>query len=163
MSGIGGWRLRGMLAALLLASGCGFGSGGEFTMSSATVDSSYSCPAGAINSSYDLHGTIDSHNGSSSSVSIKTVTAIMTLAAVHGSWLQQVGFKYDAGKVTFAPDHVSAGSSAPIKVTIPSACTNRSTSGGSADSGDYSVALTVTTSVGTFKLVSTNRHRIIAA
>ena len=156
------WRLWGLVAILLSVNGCG-GSDAAFTLRNATVDASHACSSGASNSPYDLHATIDSHNGKSSSVSIKTVSAIMTLAAVHGGWLQQVGYRYDAGSVLFAPDRVGAGSSATLKVTVPSACTNHSKSGGPLSYGDYSVALTVATSAGTFKIESGNRHRLIAS
>jgi hypothetical protein len=48
-------------------------------------------------------------------------------------------------------------------VTVPSACTNPSKSGGPLNYGDYSLALTVTTSAGTFKLEGRNKHRILAS
>lgn len=157
-----GWRLWGLVAILLSVNGCG-GTNAAFTLTNATVDASHACSSGASNSPYDLHATIDSHNGTSSSISIKTVSAVMTLAAVHGGWLQQVGYRYDAGSVVFAPDQVGAGSSATLKVTVPSACTNHSKTGGPLSYGDYSVALTVGTSAGTFKIESRNRHRLIAS
>lgn len=157
-----GWRLWCLVAILLSVNGCG-GTDAAFTLTNATVDASHACSSGASNSPYDLHATIDSHNGTSSSISIKTVSAVMTVAAVHGGWLQQVGYRYDAGSVVFAPDQVGAGSSATLKVTVPSACTNHSKSGGPLSYGDYSVALTVGTSAGTFKIESRNRHRLIAS
>ena len=157
-----GWRLWGLVAILLSVNGCG-GTDAAFTLTNATVDASHACSSGASNSPYDLHATIDSHNGTSSSISIKTVSAVMTLAAVHGGWLQQVGYRYDAGSVVFAPDQVGAGSSATLKVTVTSACTNHSKTGGPLSYGDYSVALTVGTSAGTFKIESRNRHRLIAS
>jgi hypothetical protein len=157
-----GWRLWGLVAILLSVNGCG-GTDAAFTLTNATVDASHACSSGASNSPYDLHATVDSHNGTSSSISIKTVSAVMTLAAVHGGWLQQVGYRYDAGSVVFAPDQVGAGSSATLKVTVPSACTNHSKTGGLLSYGDYSVALTVGTSAGTFKIESRNRHRLIAS
>jgi hypothetical protein len=71
-------RLLGLAAAILLANGCGFGAGADFTLSNLAVESSYTCQSGASNAPYDLHATISSHNGTSSAVSIKTVTAVMT-------------------------------------------------------------------------------------
>jgi hypothetical protein len=149
-----------LAAILLVAGGCGFGSTGTFTLGAATVDSSHSCPLGANNAAYDLHASIDSHNGTSSSVSITAVSAAMTLTDINGGWLQQVGYTYDAGKVAFAPNRVAAGSNARLNVTIPSACTNPTKSNGPISYGDYTVALTVATSAGTFKIASKNKHRI---
>jgi hypothetical protein len=157
------WPTWGVVTVLLLANSCGFGPSNDFTLSNVTVQSSHACPSGASNARYDLHATIDGHNASSSAVSIKAVSAVMTLAVVHGGWLQQVGYRYDAGSVAFAPGSVGAGSDVTLKVTVPSACTNPATPGGPLSYADYSLALTVTTSAGTFKVVSTNRHRIIAS
>jgi len=150
------------MVVILLVMGCGSGSG-DFTLSNATVDASHACASGSNNSAYALHASVASHNGRSSSVTIKAVSAVMTLSAVHGGWLQQVGYRYDAEKVAFTPNRVGAGSSATIELTVPSACTNQSKAGGPVSYGEYSVALTVTTSAGTFKIGSRNKHRIIAA
>ena len=148
----------GLIAVLL--TGCGFGSNAEFTLSDASVQPSYVCPSTTSDSPYDIHASINGHNGTAGSVSIKSVSVVMTLAAVHGGWLQQVGYKYDAGSVTFAPDSIGAGANATLQVTIPSACRSRSI--GSLSYADYSVAMTVATSSGTFKVESKNRHRIVA-
>ena len=150
-----GWAL----AAIILG-GCGFGSNAEFTLNAANVQPNFVCPSTTSSAPYELHATITAHNGTSSSISIKAVSAVMTLAAVHGGWLQQVGYKYDAGTVVFGPDHVGAGASATLEVTIPSAC--RSKTSGTLSYADYSVELTAATSAGTFKITSRNLHRIIA-
>jgi hypothetical protein len=155
-------QLSGVVAILLSAAACG-GSNPDFSLSNAAVDSSHACASSASNAPYDLHATFDGHNGRSSTVAIKAVTVVMTLSAVHGGWLQAVGYRYEAGNVAFAPDSVGAGSTATFKLTIPSACTNHSTAGGPVSFGEYSVALTVATSAGTFKIDSRNRHRIIAS
>ena len=155
------WQLAAVAIVLLAVQGCG--SSSEFTLTSAAVDPSYACKSAASYAPYSIHATIDSRNGKSSSVAIKSVSAVMTLAAIHGGWLQPVGYKYEAGNVSFAPDHVGAGSSATLDVTIPSACTNHSKAVGPVSYGEYSVALRVTTSTGTFNIESRNRHRIIAA
>jgi hypothetical protein len=143
-----------------MVGGCGFGSGADLSLSNANVQPNYVCPSTTANAPYELHATISAHNGTSSSISIKSVSAVMTLAAVHGGWLQQVGYKYDAGTAVFAPDRVGASSSATLHVTIPSAC--RSKTSGTLSYADYSVALTVVSSAGTFKITSKNLHRIIA-
>lgn len=149
-------------AVILLGTNCGFGTG-AFSLSNASVDPSYSCPRGSANVYYDLHASADAHNGTSSSVTIRTVTAVMTLASVHGDWLQQIGSKYDAGNISFGPPRIAAGADARLILTIPSACTNGSREGATASYAEYSVTFTVTSSDGTFKVDSTNRHRITAA
>jgi hypothetical protein len=156
------WPVLGLVAGLLVVSSCGFGSKAQFTLSSATVDANHSCASGASNAPYDIRATVDGHNSTSSAVSIKTIAAVMTLAAVHGGWLQTVGYKYVTTNLVFAPNSVGAGSTATLNVTIPSACTNLSKSPGSVSYGDYSVTFMATTSAGTFTIESRNRHRIIA-
>jgi len=155
-------RVAGVIAITALAISCGSGSG-DFTLSNATVDPNHACASGATNAPYNILVTVDSHNGRSSSVSIRNVSAVLKLAAVHGGWLQPVGYEYDAQNLAFAPDHVAAGASATLTVTVPSACTNKSSSGGPVSYADYSVAVTVATSAGTFKIGARNKHRLIAA
>jgi hypothetical protein len=149
-------------AGLLLLAGCSFGSPTTFGIDTASVDATYRCPVGARNEHYVLHGSIDVHNGTTRAVTISSVDATLTLAAVKGGWLQKVGDKYDAGNITFTPEEVGAGSSAKIDVTIPSACTGR-TANSPVASADYVVGFTVITSAGTFKIDSADRHRISTA
>lgn len=146
---------------LLLGTDCGFGSG-AFHLNNASVDARHVCLRGSNNAAYDIHASADANNGTSSSVTIKTVTAVLTLASVHGGWLQQVGSKYDAGSVSFTPSNVSAGSDATLHLTIPSACTNNSSAASTASYADYTVTLTVTSSAGTNTIEAQNRHRITA-
>jgi hypothetical protein len=148
------------IAAGALLAACG---SSAFTIASASVDASYTCPTGASNTPYDLHATADADNPTSQTVDVRSVSAVMVLAAVHGDWQQKVGSEYDAGQVQFSPKTIRAGSKAKLQVTIPSACTNGPHPATAADYGDYTVSLTVTTSAGTFKLTSTNKHRIQAA
>jgi hypothetical protein len=146
----------------LLGSSCSFGSPGTFNLSNASVDPSYACPRGSSNVYYDIHASVDAHNGMSRSVAITAVTAVMTLASVHGAWLQQVGSKYEADNVSFGPPKVGAGADTTLRLTIPSACTNGSPAGAAAY-GEYSLTLTVISSAGTFRVDTKNRHRITAA
>lgn len=146
-----------------IAGGCAIGAPSTFTLNGASVDSTYTCPAGAADAPYFLIGTIDVRNGTSSNVTIRSVAAVMTLTAVKGSWLERVGDKYEASGVTYAPGTVGANSSASVKVVIPSACTSGKTPSAGASYGEYSVALTVATSSGTHTIESKNRHRIVAA
>jgi hypothetical protein len=155
-------RLIAPAACLVLLAGCNFGSSSTFAVSNASVDQGYTCPVSARNLQYEVHGTIAAHNGTSKTVTISAVTATMTLAAVKGGWLQKVGDKFDAGNVNYTPTTVGAGSSAMIGVAIPSACTGRAASAPVAY-GDYAVNFTVTTTAGTFKVDSQNKHRIATA
>jgi len=88
-----------------------------FALTGASVDPQFWCPGGAKNAPYDVHATIDAHNGTSSAVSITSVTADMTLTAVKGSWLEKVGDRYEAGAVKFEPSSIAAGSKAPSRPT----------------------------------------------
>jgi hypothetical protein len=147
-------------AGLIALAGCSSQSAATFSVSSSSVDASYTCPIGAKNAHYDIHGTLDAHNGTSKDVTITSVDATMTLAAVSGGWLQKVGDKYVAHDVTFSPSTIAAGQSSTVSVTVPSACTGRVATTPVA-SGDYAVSFTLTTSAGTFKVNSKNRHRIL--
>jgi hypothetical protein len=148
------------VAASALVASCGFGPS-TFVLNSASVDPSHQCPTGVTNSEYDLHATIQVTNGTSNSVSIQSVDAVMTLVAVKGTWLEQLGDKYTAPNVTFTPSSVGSGANATLQVTIPSACTNGKAPTGGSSYGEYSVALTVDTSAGKYTIQSGNRHRIV--
>jgi hypothetical protein len=150
------------IAAMSMAASCGFGPS-TFALSNASVDPTYQCPNGASNSAYDVNATIHVDNGTSNTVSITSVAAVMTLVATKGTWLEPLGDKYTASNVTFTPASVAGGASATLHVTIPSACTNGKTPTGGSSYGEYSVALTVTTSAGTYTVESGNRHRIVPA
>ena len=132
-------------------------------MSGASVDPTYFCPGGASNARYDLHATVDVHNGTSSSVTIQTVSAEMTLVGVQGAWLEKVGDHYDAGDGKFTPSAVRAGSSGKIAVTITSACTSDAYESGGSSRGDYSVILHMLTSAGTYSVTASDHHQIVAA
>jgi len=141
--------------------GCS-GSSSSLELTNASVDQSYQCPVGANNAPYDVHATVEAHNGTSQSVTINSVTADLTLEAVTGPWLEKVGDKYQASNVTVAPVSVAPGAKASLKVTIPSACTNGKAANG-ASYGDYRVTVDFATSAGNFSVVSKTLHRLAAA
>ncbi|SRR6266568_6398097 len=155
------------LLATLIAAGClaACSSGGTptFALTAASVDPTYWCPGGANNAPYDVHATIAARNGTGKPVTIRSVTALMTLASIHGSWLERVGDQYDAGSVSFSPATVASGSSAKLKLTIPSACTSGKYAGQGSSSADYSVTMHVVTSAGKFSITAANKHQILAA
>ena len=147
----------------VVSGGCSIGSPSTFSLNGASVDASYTCPTGVDNAAYELHATIDLRNGTTSRVTIQSVAASMTLSAIVGSWLERVGDRYEASGVTFAPAAVGAGSSTSLRVTIPSACTNGEAPAAGTSYGDYSVALVLTASSGTYTIQSRNHHRLVAA
>jgi hypothetical protein len=147
-------------AGLLAVAGCG---SSAFTITNASVDPSYTCPAGSDNAPYDVHATADVDNPTAQSVGVSSVSAVMVVADVHGAWQQKAGSEYDAGQVQYSPKTIGPSAKAKLQVTIPSACTNGPHQGVADDYGDYTVRLTVVTSAGTFRLTSQNKHRILAA
>ena len=152
-------RVAGLVLAGLFLVAC---SGSPtFGLSNAMVDDSYACPPNAHNAAYDVQATISAHNGTANSVLISSVTAVMTLSAVSGTWLQKVGDRYDAGSVAFTPSSVGAGATTTLQVTIPSSCTHGRTASGT-NYGEYSVAFKVVSSAGPFSITSKNKHRILA-
>jgi hypothetical protein len=152
-----------LLLLVAIVSACSIGGPSTFTLNSASVDESFICPTSANDLAYTLHATIGVQNGTSSTVTIRSVAVVMTLASVKGGWLEHVGNKYDASGVTVSADAVGAGSTALLKLTFPSTCTNGKVPNAGASYGDYSVAFTVVTSSGTHTILSQNRHRIVAA
>jgi hypothetical protein len=152
-----------LLAVACLMAACSAGQPSTFSLTGASVDPAYWCPGGASNAPYDLHATIDVHNGTNKAVSIQSVTAEMKLTAVNGTWLEKVGDRYDAGSATYAPSIVAASSSAALKVTIPSACTSGKYGASVSSYGNYEVTMHLTTSSGVFSIAAQNQHQILAA
>jgi hypothetical protein len=152
-----------LLLLIATVSGCSIGGPSTFTLNSASVDESYVCPTSANDLAYTLHATIGVQNGTSSTVTIRSVAVVMILASVKGGWLEHVGDRYGANGVTVSPDRVGAGSSTSLTVTFPSTCTNGKVPSSGSSYGDYSVSFTLFTSSGTHTILSQNRHRIVAA
>ena len=48
---------------LMVGSSCAFGAPGTFSLNNASVDPGYSCPRGSSNVYYDIHASLDAHNG----------------------------------------------------------------------------------------------------
>jgi hypothetical protein len=150
--------MLGLIAGV--AAGCS-GGAATFALTGASVDASYDCPSGATDALYIFHGMIDMTNGTSSSVTFKSITAVMTLVAVKGPWLEKVGDKYAPSGVISYISTLAAGGSASAQVIIPSSCTRAATTATEASYGEYSVGFTVTTNAGTYSVLSSNHHRII--
>jgi hypothetical protein len=152
-----------VLLLIAMVNGCSIGGPSTFVLNSASVDESFVCPTSANDLAYTLHATIGVQNGTSSTVTIRSVAAVMILASVKGGWLEHVGDRYGANGVKVSPDRVGAGSSTSLNVSVPSTCTNGKVPSAGASYADYSVAFTLFTSSGTHTIVSQNRHRIVAA
>jgi hypothetical protein len=150
--------MLGLIAAV--TAGCS-GGPATFELKSASVDASYDCPSGATDTPYIFHGTIDMTNGTSSRITFKSVTAVMTLVAVKGPWLEKIGDRYAPSGVISYLSTLAAGASASAQVIIPSSCTKAATTATKAIYGEYSVGFTVTTNAGTYSVQSGNHHRII--
>lgn len=146
-------------ACLITTASC---ASSTFDLTNASVDQSYTCPVGANNAPYEIQATVDAHNGTSATVTIKSVSVDLTLEAVNGPWLEKVGDKYEASNVTVAPPSIAAGANASLKVTIPSACTNGKATNG-ASYGDYRVTVHLATSAGNFSISTKKAHRLVAA
>lgn len=152
-----------LLAVACLVAACSAGQPSTFSLTGASVERVYWCPGGANNAPYDLHATIDVHNGTDKTVSIQSVTAEMKLIAVNGTWLEKVGDRYDAGSATYSPSSVGAGSSATLKVTIASACTSARYGASVSSYGNYDVTMHLATSAGAYSIAAQNQHQILAA
>ena len=155
-------RLLALYALLACVAACSSGSP-TLALTSASVDRTYFCPGGAKDAPYDLHATVEAHNGTGKTVTIDSVSAQLKLAAVTGDWLEKVGDRYDAGDAKFEPATLAPGESTTLKITIPSACTSGAYGTGVSSSADYDVTIRVTTSAGTFSITSANQHEIVAA
>ena len=134
-----------------------------FSLESATVDDVYWCPGGARDARYDMHATVEAHNGTGKEVTVQSASAELVLTSVTGTWLESVGDRYDAGAVTVRPATVAARSNARLDVTIPSACTSGRWGPRTGSSGSYKVTVKFVTSAGEFAIAATNEHKILAA
>ncbi|HEX2680974.1 MAG TPA: hypothetical protein VHQ03_06740 [Candidatus Dormibacteraeota bacterium] len=151
------------LVTVAVLCACSSNQPSNFALTGATVDASHWCPGGSHDAPYDVHVTVDAHNGTSAAVNIESVTAAMTLESVTGTWLEKVGDRYDASKVTFDPSSVAAGSTSHIKLTFASSCTSGQYGAGKSSQGDYLVTMRLTTSAGSYSISASNRHSILAA
>lgn len=152
-----------LLVLAVLPAACSNSQPSTFSVAGASVDPTYFCPGGANDRRYDLHASVEVHNGTGSSVTIQSISTEMTLVAVQGAWLEKVGDRYDAGDATFDPHGVGVGSTANINVTITSSCTSDRYESGGSSRGDYAVAMHLVTSAGTYSVTARNHHEILAA
>jgi hypothetical protein len=154
--------LAGAICCVVLAAlGAACGSG-TFTVADAAVDPTHTCVPGSAATAYEIRATVGAVNTTSQNVQVRSATASMIVAGVHGLWRQKLGMSYDAGHVPITPTTVAAASRTTFKMIVSSTCTNPAHAGVNDNYGEYSVQFTIVTSAGTFKLTSQNRHRIVA-
>src|SRR5438128_2661075 len=89
---------------------CGIGS--HFTLSSARVDSTYTCPKQVTNHPYDVNATIDADNFTNNTVTIRSIAETDTAVAIHGDWNGELGAKGGGSVADYSPRSIGAGSKA---------------------------------------------------
>jgi hypothetical protein len=135
------------------------GIGGKFTLSNASVDSSFNCPNPADNFPYDVHGTMNAHNSTTSTVTIRSMSEQNVTVNTVGSWTGPRGEKGGGPITTFSPKSVASGATATIHFSIPFRCTN---SGPTVTTyGEFTFKFHVVTSAGSYSLDGSNRHRLV--
>ena len=140
---------------------CGIGDS-KFSLSGAHVlDSVYTCPIPSNHRSYDINGTVAANNPTGKPVSISSVSTVMTVVAKTPDWSAAVGDTYETADISFSPKSIGSGSKATLKFAIPGWCSDSQHTGRTDTHADYTVAVTVVTSTGTFKLNTNNRHRLV--
>src|SRR5215831_14858163 len=149
--------------AILVVAGCSSSPSATFTLTDSSVDSTYWCPGGAANASYQIRATVHVHNGTTNAVTVESASAELVLKSVQGTWLEKVGDRYEAGNVDVTPNTIGAMSSQTLMALIPSACTSPAYGSSPSSSGSYEVRIALVTSAGRFAITARNRHEILAA
>jgi len=135
---------------------CGIGA--KFSLSNARVDAEYKCPYPSNQAPYDVHGSIDADNSTTSIVTIKSMSEQDELVSTAGDWNGPKTAKASGPVSTFSPKSVASGASSTIKFTIGFNCTD---SGPAVTTyGEFSFKFTLVTSAGTYKIDAGNRHRL---
>ena len=148
-------------AALVIAMGacvpfCGIGA--KFSLSTARVDLEYKCPYPSNEAPYDVHGSIEADNSTTSAVSIKSMSEQDELVSTAGEWNGPKTAKAGGPIATFSPKSIASGASSIIKFTIGFSCTN---SGPAVTTyGEFTFKFTLVTTAGTYKIDAGNRHRL---
>jgi hypothetical protein len=138
---------------------CGIGA--KFSLTNARVDAEYKCPYPSTDAPYEVHGSIDADNSTTSTVTIKSMTEADELVNTVGDWNGAKGAKGGGPITDYQPKSVGSGQTATIKFTVPFQCTN---SGPSVTTyGEFSFKFTLVTSSGTYTVDAGNRHRLAFA
>lgn len=150
------------LTACALVSGCAVGQPSTFSLTGAGVDATHVCAVGSSDTPYTLHATVDVSNRTSGTVTIRSVSATLTLKSVKGTWLEPVGERYSATEVQYAPQTIAADTTRTLTLSIPSSCTDPRPGAQGASYGEYAVEISLATSAGTFDVGAHGLHRIVA-
>jgi hypothetical protein len=148
-------------ASLVLAMGacvpfCGIGA--KFSLSNARVDSEYKCPYPSTDAPYEVHGSIDADNSTTSAVTIKSMSEADELVNTAGEWNGPKTAKASGPITNFSPKTVASGATSTIKFSVGFNCTN---SGPTVTTyGEFTFKFTVVTSAGTYQIGAGNRHRL---
>ncbi len=147
---------------------CGIGA--KLSLSNARVDSEYKCPYPSNNAPYDVHGSIDADNSTTSVVTIKSMSEQDELVSTAGEWNGPKTAKAGGPIATYSPKSIASGASSTIKFAIGFNCTNSgpitigfncTNSGPSVTTyGEFTFKFTLVTSAGTYKIDAGNRHRL---
>jgi hypothetical protein len=150
-----------LTACLVLVMGacvpfCGIGA--KFSLSNAHVDSEYKCPYPSNQAPYQVHGSIDADNSTTSAVTIKSMSEADELVNTAGQWNGPKTAKAGGPITSFSPKSIASGASSTIKFSVGFDCTN---SGPTVTTyGEFTFKFTVVTSAGTYKIDAGNRHRL---
>jgi len=135
---------------------CGIGA--KFALSNARVDSNYVCPYPSTEAPYQVHGSIDADNSTTSSVTIRSMSETDLLVNTVGNWDGPKGVKGGAPITNFEPTSIASGANSTIHFSVGFRCTN---SGPTATTyGEFTFKFTVVTSAGIYKIDAGNRHRL---
>src|SRR5438067_12090447 len=93
---------------------CGIGA--KFSLSTARVDSEYKCPYPSNEAPYDVRGSIEADNSTTSAVSIKSMSEQDELVSTAGEWNGPKTAKAGGPIATFSPKSIAWGASSVIQV-----------------------------------------------
>jgi len=146
---------------VLVVGACGpFCGNGKLNLSNAKLNpTSFTCPSGAQNYSYDIKGTVDLDNQTSKKITIRSMsTSAQILKLVGDNWSAKVGDKSGADDIDYSPKSIASGTKAPLKFTTPWNCSN---SGGNSTEtyADFKLQVVMVTDNGTYKFDLPN-HRM---
>ena len=131
---------------------------GKLNLSNAQISPlSFTCPTAASGLQYPMNITVDADNQSSGKITIKSAATDATVTKLNGTWGIPVGQKSGDQNVTFTPSSIASGSKTTVKLKTIWSCTN--SSAGPNTYADFSLVLTLTTSVGMYA-IKLRSHRL---
>src|SRR5436305_14817312 len=92
---------------------CGIGA--KFSLSTARVDSAYKCPYPSNEAPYDVHGSMEADNSTTSAVAIKSMSEPDELVSTAGEWDGPETAKAGVPIVTFCSKSIAPGASCIVQ------------------------------------------------